>query len=116
MFVPLFYRSTHVLSYNICWHCVIFDLSEFVPNFCTVEYDGSCYQLVQQTLGWFSAREHCHNEGGYLADAYTADENNVIRQIVIDYRATGACDIVCQQHEFSLRVQCIDYVLQRNIN
>ena len=71
-----------------------------MPNFCTVEYDGSCYQLVQQTLDWFSARTHCHNAGGYLADAYTADENNVIRQIVIDIGATGACGIVSQHHAY----------------
>ena len=87
-----------------------------MPNFCTVEYDGSCYQLVQQTLDWFSARTHCQNAGGYLADAYTADENSVIRQIVIDYGATGACDIICQHHAFFVKSPVHTYALQRRMN
>ena len=83
-----------------------------MPNFCTVEYDGSCYQLVQQTLDWFSARTHCHNAGGYLADAYTADENNVIRQIVVSIGQTGACNVICPQHIF---VEPNAHVITRHI-
>ena len=78
-----------ILCLYIHMYSVGFDQSE-----CDVEYDGSCYELVQQQTDWFSARTHCHNAGGYLADAYSADENNVIRQIVIDYGATGARVVV----------------------
>ena len=73
----------------------MFDRSEFAPN-CDAEYGGSCYQLIQQLTDWFSARTHCHDAGGYLADAYSAEENNVIKQIVVDIGQTGAYGIVCQ--------------------
>ena len=69
-----------------------------------MEYDGSCYQLVQQTLDWFSAREHCQNAGGFLADAYTEDENNVMTLMVFLIGQTGACHIFCPKVDFLLNL------------
>ena len=85
-----------------CCNCLDTYGVMFVRAVCDVEYNGSCYQLVRQQTDWFSAREHCHNDGGFLADAYTEEENNVIKQIVRDFggatRTYGS--IFCLQVSF----------------
>ncbi|KAL4221307.1 hypothetical protein ACF0H5_019570 [Mactra antiquata] len=41
-------------------------------------YGGSCYELVNSTANWLTARKNCHSKGGYLVSIQTPDQQNFV--------------------------------------
>lgn len=66
-----------------------------------VYYDGHCYKVYNDSLGWEKAKEYCENLNGHLATVTSAGEKEIVEELVTE--ASGGSDV--------LNDDCTDYFL-----
>ena len=52
------------------------------PGWLPVGPGESCYLISRDHMTWFAAQEFCWNHGGYLVEIDSADEEQLIEQIL----------------------------------
>ncbi|XP_034033591.1 ladderlectin-like [Thalassophryne amazonica] len=62
-------------------------------NFCPtgwVRYGSRCFLFVNRNLNWYSAKDHCHIMGGYLASVQNFQEYTFLQQVALSYSGNTA--------------------------